>query len=107
MIRNFFRIVASNPPTESDFYSYERLGISIARPTARTLRLQQGISVYSTLERTVRQAKQYPHLGSYIAIMEIDDERIFVEQTGRDPAHYTIWADPLALLHTVATTERA
>jgi len=104
MIQTFFRIVGSYPPTESDFYSYEQLGISVARTNARTLRLQQGVSFYATLERAVRQAQQYPHLGSYIAIMEIDNERVTVEQSGRDPAHYTIWAEPLALLDTVTAT---
>jgi hypothetical protein len=106
MIRTFYRIVTNDPPEESDFYSYERLGISVARPSAEPIRRQQDISVYSTIERAVRRARQYPHLGSFIAIMEIDDERILVDQTGRNPAHYTILANPIALLRAVVDTIR-
>jgi hypothetical protein len=106
MIRAFFRIVATDPPTERDFYSYERLGISVTRPTAKSLRLMKGISVYSSLERAVRQPRQYPHLGSFIAIMEVEDELVLIEQTGKDPEHHTIWFDPVALLSTVVATTR-
>jgi hypothetical protein len=101
MIRTYFRIVSSNPPTESDFYSYERLGITTTRSTAHILRRRQGVSVYSSLERATRQAKQYPNLGSFIAVMEIDDERTAIEQTGREPEHFTIWAEPSELLQTI------
>jgi hypothetical protein len=43
----------------------------------------------------------YPHLGSFIAVVEIDDDQIPVEQTGRDLEHFTIWAEPDAQLRAV------
>lgn len=47
-----------------------------------------------------------PHLGNYIATVRIPaDVAVRVEQSGRDPDHYNVWAEPSDLLGWVAYVE--
>ena len=45
-----------------------------------------------------------PWLGDYVAQVHIPSgEAVRIEQTGRDPFHYTVWAEPEELLSWVVS----
>ena len=96
--RGFYRIVQSDPATENDFLPYAARGGTV--PTDPELRrLWHGISVYDTLDRAIRRARKQPHLGEYIAELQIPWGRsIRAERTGHRRGHHTLWGEPGALL---------
>ena len=108
MIRTFFRIVESDPPTTDDFLSLEQRGI----PTDRTLSAEErymrtGISVFATLTQAEVKARTFPHLGQFIAIMEIDDEGPFaLARTGKGRGHHTLWGESVDLMNCVVRIVR-
>jgi hypothetical protein len=99
MIRTFFRIVQTNPLSERDFSSHERLGMPVIDPALRDL--QRGISVYSTLTQASSTMRRFPSTGRWIAVLELDDEKMRFERTPRGPGHHTVWSEPAALLECV------
>jgi hypothetical protein len=101
--QTFYRIIKQRQLRLDDFKSYEALGIPLLHDTPAARRLAAGLSVYAT-EQAARARARLPSrfpLGDYIARIEIDDQVIECEQTGRDPSHYTIWAPPQELLTSV------
>ena len=99
MPRVFYRIVRSDPPTALDFTSNAARGRPLHDPSPEALRLWDGISVNATEAQARRRARQMPMLGSHIARLDVPpDAAVRAERTTRTPGHYTLWADPAALL---------
>ncbi|HYU17878.1 MAG TPA: hypothetical protein VEQ11_04215 [Chloroflexota bacterium] len=76
--------------------SNEALG---ARPrrrlSARDRDRWRGVSHLSSLAAAITKARDSPWLGAYIAELRVSPQApIRVEQTGRNPYHYTLWGDP-------------
>jgi hypothetical protein len=105
--RVLYRLVQTDPPTLQDFMSYEALGIRPRRPPTTRQRDQwRGVSHYATLAAARTRARISPHLGAYVALIHIPDGvSVRVEQAGRDPDHYTVWAEPADLLGWVVSVE--
>ena len=98
--RVFYRIVQTDPPTLRDFMSYETLGVKPRRPLSRAERDRwRGVSHYATFTAAEAAARTLPHLGRFIATVHIPaDGSVRLQQTGRDPDHFTVWAGADALL---------
>jgi len=94
-----------DPPSLDDFRSHEALGISPTRPlTARARDRWRGVSHHDSREVAIGKARSSPWLGRYVAELHIPEEvAVRAEQTGRDPTHHTIWADPAELLSWVVS----
>ena len=97
--RDFFRIAQSNPPSLRDFMSYEELGIPPRRPLSALDRDRwRGVSHYATYAAAEWAALAIPRLGGFIVTVRIPmDGSVRVQQTGRDPDHFTIWASAESL----------
>ena len=67
--------------------------------------LHDGISVFSTERQARHKALDYPFLGAYIALLEIEEGApIRVERTLRgSPGHHTLWGDPAELVARVVS----
>lgn len=97
--RLFFRIVQSDPPTRLDFTSKQAQGAPSRDPRPEIVRLQDGLSVYSTEAQARRTARRYPVLGRYIAALRVPEgTAIRVERTLSREGHHTIWGEPDDLL---------
>lgn len=96
MERSFYRVVATNPPTRSDFLSHRDLGVPLRDPNDREL--WEGVSVQAT-EQQARRRARLPGFGPYIAeIVVPDGGTISWRRTGRQAGHHTLWGDPDELL---------
>jgi hypothetical protein len=91
----FYRVVRHNPPTEQDFLSHTALGRRLpANSTPEIRRSWEGVSVRSTLPAVRALARQFPRIGSFIAVLEIaDDSPVLVEKTGTSPTHYDLFGE--------------
>ena len=89
--------------------SYEQLGVTPRRPLSPVDRDRwRGVSHYASFATAVAAARAAPRLGRYIATVRIPvDQAVRVEQTGRDRDHFTVWADPAALLGWVVSVVAA
>lgn len=98
--RTLYRIVLKYPPTVQDMLSYEALGKTTPDPDSEMLRLAKGLSVYNTEQQARRKARGFPWKGNaYIAELRIPDDTHFViERTTHSQGHYTILAEPSAIL---------
>ena len=100
----FYRITKGEVATEADFLSNEARGRPAPANDPEAVALWGGISVYDS-EDAARSVALYYRLriGRYIAEMSIPhDAAIAVRKTRENPAHYTLWADPLLLLSRVS-----
>jgi hypothetical protein len=96
-IRDLYRIVKPNPPTEADFVSFGALGRPVPMDP-EVARLWWGVSVYDTERGARKTARRRPHLGRYMARLEIpDDAPVRVERKGHGASHHTVWAEPATL----------
>jgi hypothetical protein len=105
MAWTLYRIVKDSELTLRDFMSLEAQGAPPRSDDPEILRLRTGISCWATEAQARRTARRYPHLGSYIARIEIpEDAPVRVERTlGR--GHYTVWGEPSVLMtYAVAVT---
>jgi hypothetical protein len=98
--RAFFRLLQTDSLTRQGFMSHEALGTPPRRPLSRREQdLWRGVSVHDSFEAACAKGTVSPWLGQYVAEIRIPhDVAVRIEQTGRDRSHYTIWADPDALL---------
>jgi hypothetical protein len=89
--------------------SHETLGIPPRRPLSPRERDRwRGVSHQDSRESAVRKAADSPWLGEYVAEVQVPiGATVRVEQTGRDPSHYTIWAEPSDLLSWVVSVTPA
>ncbi|MGH2584361.1 MAG: hypothetical protein ACRDJE_05550 [Dehalococcoidia bacterium] len=98
----FYRVVKRNPPTERDFLSMQALGRRLRADTPENRRIYDGVSVYATLDGVRFLVERFPHMGAFVAILEVEEGKALrVEQTTPDPDHYTLWASSETLLATV------
>jgi hypothetical protein len=79
--RTFYRLVKANPPTERDFWSYEKLDIRLTqkKPTARQIRSWRSCSTYVTedqarMRELANRAAGGRSLGDFIAVLEIQPD---------------------------------
>jgi hypothetical protein len=94
-----YRIVMSDPPTLDDFTSDEAQGIPAIDDDPERIRLRGGVSMYGTENQARRKAVDYPHLGRYIAVLDVPGEGpLRIERTTRSRGHHTLWGDPRAIL---------
>jgi hypothetical protein len=93
---DLYRVTQTDPSTVRDFLSQKVLGIPLKHPTAKVLRLWDGLSVYRIEEQARARARETPRLGLYIAklLVPLDDDRITVELDNGRNGHCTIWAAP-------------
>jgi hypothetical protein len=100
-----YRLIRSDQVRLEDFLSHEALGTPPRRRLSRRDRDRwSGVSHQSTLESAVDKANDSPWLGTFAAEVHIPHgAAVRIEQTGRDPCHYTVWADPADLLSWVVS----
>jgi hypothetical protein len=103
-----YRLIRAERATLKDFMSHETLGVPPRRRLSRRDRDRwRGVSHQSTLESAISKATDSPWLGQYVAEVHIPHgAAVRIEQTGRDPFHYTVWADPDDLLSWVVSVTR-
>jgi hypothetical protein len=95
------RIIRDQTPELLDFTSLTDQGIAPRSDNPEVVRLNQGISCWSTEAQARRTVRKYPNLGSYIAVLQIpDDATARVERT-LGPGHHTVWGDPEELMRYV------
>lgn len=101
----FYRCVEVNPPSELDFWSNDALGEELRPPlTPERQRIWEGVSVYSSLARAEHRARTLRPPCPWIAVLQIPVRGpVAHEKTLRDPAHFTLWGEPRALLNCVAS----
>ena len=106
--RRFYRMLEKRLAELDNFMSNAELGIEPKRPLSpREMDRWRGISVMATPQSARRRMRVSPWLGAYVAVIEIpSDGRVRVEQTTRDPDHFTIWADAHDLLSWVVAVLR-
>jgi hypothetical protein len=106
-LQAFYRIVKTDPPTLADFLSLKALGRPLRHPTARALRLWDGLSVYQTAEQACALAGASPSLGGYIAELRIPASGPIQYEldTGRF-GHCTLWGDPADIMNLVVSVVR-
>lgn len=108
MARTFYRVVKRNPPTRDNFLSCEALGIRLLRDTPEARRQARGVSVYSRMREAREKSEVSPHLGKYIATLEIPDgSAITFAQTSQNRRHFTHWGESDDLLACVTRCDPA
>jgi hypothetical protein len=103
-----FRVVKNSPPTRYDMLSRKALGIDLKHPTAKALRLWDGVSMNRTREQAARLSRESPWLGQFIAELRVPlDGSIRYELDNGRGGHCTIWGEPDVLRRlVVAVTPR-
>ena len=95
----FYRIVHTNPPTPDDFTSGADLGRPLPAGDAEIARLHTGISVFATPRQASTNARQWPRLGSLLAVLDIPEGGpIRWERTTQRRGHHTLWGSPADLV---------
>ena len=68
-------------------------------PWRRSGRARCGMSMYESAEAAREISRGSPWHGTYVAVIEIPaDAYVRAKQTGRNRAHYAVWASPGDLL---------
>ena len=77
-------------------------GRRLRRDTPEYRRSWEGVSVTSTIEAARTLAARFPELGSFIAVLEIEEgDPVQFEQTLAAPTHYDLWGAPHDMLAAV------
>ena len=102
MMRTYYRVVKTDPPTVHDFLSGVATGRIPAVATPAMVRLLEGISVFATLAQACRKTRGVDYrMGEFVAELQIlEAAAIRVEKTG-GPGHHTLWGDAAVLLSAV------
>ncbi len=97
------RIVRTDPPTVDDFASDLARGRPPRSTDPEVVRLSSGLSAYATLAQARAKARQYPFLGSYVAVIELREggEARWERTLPRSRGHHTVWGRPAELLEAV------
>lgn len=103
--RVLFRLVQTDPPTLRDFTSHEALGLRPQRPLSTRGRDRwRGVSHQDSRDAALVKGNASPWLGRYIAELRVPAAAgVRIEQTGRDPSHHTLWAEPADLISWVVS----
>jgi len=98
-VRRLYRLVRTNPPPRADFLSNAEQGVTPLRPLTPTqMRLWSGVSCTETLAQARARAAATPHLGAFIAVLDLPDNGQFgIARTGHRAGHITVWGDADAL----------
>jgi len=73
-VRRLYRLVRANPPPRADFLSNAEQGITPLRPLTPTqMRVWSGVSCTETLAQARARAAANPHLGAFIAVLDLPD----------------------------------
>jgi hypothetical protein len=98
--RVFYRVVLGSRPVWGDFTSKAERGEPLRPPdTAYRRRLHAGVSVYAELDHAIGRATQLRPAHAAVAMLRLRESDIVeMEQTGRDPLHWTLWAAAELLL---------
>jgi hypothetical protein len=101
-----YRIVRTNPPTLADFTSNEAAGKPRPSNDPEAIRLWNGISAFATETQARNKALDFPFLGRYISVLDIEEGgSVPYQRTGlRSPGHHTLWGEPSAILARVVAT---
>lgn len=104
MERTYYRIVRGSDVSEDDFKPAKELGKPLLDP-ALERQWAEGVSVYATFDRAANRARRYRYrLGRFVATVTLPiDTSVEVEQSGNDPLHYTLYANPRQLLSFTTT----
>lgn len=99
MARTYYRIVRHPAALEDDFKPAKELGKPLRDPRFER-QWSEGVSVYDTFESAAERARRYRYrLGRFIVAITLPaGAKVEVEQSGNDPRHYTLYADPQQLL---------
>jgi hypothetical protein len=100
-----FRVVGSNPPTLDDFMSSAARGRPLPATSGEVMRLSTGVSMWATIAQARRNARRFSRLGRFIAAVEIEESATMVVERILGRGHYTVWAEPSALLASVRSIE--
>ena len=98
-----YRIVKTDPPQESDFWSDYAKGKHLRRGTReeRYPVLQCGISTFDEAEIAATVAKRFPFIGQFVAAIRLDlrrgDDVILCLSPG-ETNHYDLGGPPAKLL---------
>jgi hypothetical protein len=102
VVRSFYRIVKTDPPTVADFTSNSALGRVPKYPDPRVVSLWSGLSVFDQDAQARQKALATPYLGQYIAELQVrEDDPLRYERTLRTPGHYTLWGSSDVILSRV------
>jgi hypothetical protein len=86
-----YRIVATKPPTDSDFLSFAEEGRQLRRPTPCPC-MPYGLSVFPERADAVWMSRSLPRLGKYIAKGTLGSAEGCCKLTpGQRPSHTTWW----------------
>jgi hypothetical protein len=103
-IPTFYRVVKTNPPEVTDFFSRVQLGWrlppDLSPPEAR---LWEGVSVQDSEEGARAMATRYPRTGQFIAQMEISGGGSVSYEKTRGRGHFTLWGDPAVMIECVVS----
>ncbi len=99
MARVFYRLMESDPPTESDFLSLTARGAQLGPDD--DAELFRGVSVQATEAQILKKAR-IVRVCAFYAVIEIPfDSDIRIARTLRSPGHHTVWGDPKTLIRYV------
>ncbi len=109
--QRFYRIVKTDPPVRRDFLSNQaRRGEPKPDLPPPLRRLWDGLSVHDTLTESLRQAREIPWLGGYVAELLVSREGECACRWERtvthNQGHFTLWGDPDDLLGCVVRVVR-
>jgi hypothetical protein len=101
--RTFYRCIEAVPVAERQFWSNDALGEELRPPlTPERRRIWQGVSVYDSLKRAMHRAPKLRPPRRWIAVVRVPLRGpMTYAKTLRDPAHFTLWGEPQALLNCV------
>ena len=95
MSRIVYRIVVTNPPTDADYMTYEQLGKALDRDDPESVRMRSGYSVYLQFNHARDRGRRFSWKSNCFVAEYVlsDDDDYELEQTSRNPKHYTLWCD--------------
>lgn len=102
MPQTFYRIVKSDPPTLRDFMSFQELGQRPRNPDdPEVQRRWDKVSVWDEEQRARSLARLHPHLGAYIARLDLPDSSTITAEPAGNTGHYSLAATAAELLQHV------
>ncbi len=83
---------------ERAFVSNHAKGAHPRGPELESTLLHRGLSMYATTDRAAERARSFRKLGDRLAEVALPaGATTNVAQTGKDPRHFTVWADRATL----------
>ena len=92
------RIVRNEVPDLLDFTSLAAQGKAPRSDDPAIVRLNEGISCWSTEAQARRAARRFPNLGAFIVVLVIPDDAMAHVEKSLGPGHHTVWGDPTEIV---------